>query len=92
MERNYKYELLTEHDLGVAIDLINPEAYVDPREAGGTLMDPADEKLLEEELNTVKNSQRSNQHGIALSWMRRPDYISTEQTRFGTLALEPSII
>ena len=27
LERNYKYELLTEHDLGVTIDLINPEAY-----------------------------------------------------------------
>ena len=44
-------------------------------------MDPADEKLLEEEMNTVTNTKRSNQHSIALSWMRRPDYISTEQTR-----------
>ncbi len=27
LERNYKFELLTEHDLGVTIDLINPETY-----------------------------------------------------------------
>ena len=27
LERNYKYELLTEHDLGVHVDLILPEAY-----------------------------------------------------------------
>ena len=27
MFRNYKYELLTEHDLGVTIDLINPDVY-----------------------------------------------------------------
>ena len=27
LERSYKYDLLTEHDLGVMIDLINPDAY-----------------------------------------------------------------
>ena len=27
LERNYKYEILTEHDLGVAVDLILPDAY-----------------------------------------------------------------
>ena len=31
LERSYKFELLTEHDLGVPIDLIDPEAYrIDP--------------------------------------------------------------
>ena len=28
LERNYKYEILTEHDLGVAVDLILPDAYL----------------------------------------------------------------
>ena len=32
LERNYKYELLTEHDLGVTVDLILPEAYEKPEE------------------------------------------------------------
>ena len=27
LERNYKFELLTEADLGVPIDLINPDTY-----------------------------------------------------------------
>lgn len=27
LERSFKYDLLTEHDLGVTIDLINPETY-----------------------------------------------------------------
>lgn len=27
LERSYKYDLLTEHDLGVTIDLINPDTY-----------------------------------------------------------------
>ena len=31
LERSYKHELLTEHDLGVNIDLINPDTYrIDP--------------------------------------------------------------
>ena len=81
LERNYKYELLTEHDLGVAIDLINPDAY-SVNEFDKPAMHPDDEKLLEEEMNTVTNTKRSSQHSIALSWMRRPDYISTEQTRY----------
>ncbi len=32
LERNYKYELLTEHDLGVHVDLILPEAYEKPED------------------------------------------------------------
>ena len=80
LERNYKYELLTEHDLGVTIDLINPDAY-HVSEHEKPAMDPADEKLLEEDTPGVANTKRSVQHSIALSWMRRPDYISTEQTR-----------
>ena len=78
LERNYKYELLTEHDLGVTIDLINPDVY----EHSGDGLDPADEKLLEEDQVGVTNKERSMRHGIALSWFRRPDYISTEQTRY----------
>ena len=32
LERNYKYELLTEHDLGVHVDLILPETYEKPED------------------------------------------------------------
>lgn len=46
LEKNYKYELLAEHDLGITIDLINPEAYA--QQSDGQLHD-ADEKLLEED-------------------------------------------
>jgi len=28
LERNYKFDLLTEHDLGVPLDLINPDTYL----------------------------------------------------------------
>ena len=87
LERSYKYELLTEHDLGVTIDLINPDAY-QANEYEKVAMDPADEKLLEEELPGMQNTKRSQQHNVCLSWMRRPDYISTEQTRYQPTTIE----
>jgi len=55
LERNYKYEVLTEHDLGVTIDLINRETYANDY---SMLLDPADEKLLEEDVLTPQDSKR----------------------------------
>lgn len=55
LERNYKYEVLTEHDLGVTIDLINRETYASDYSAQ---LDPADEKLLEEDVLTPQDSKR----------------------------------
>lgn len=79
LERNYKYEVLTEHDLGVTIDLINRDLYQsDPN----SQLDPADEKLLEEDVHTPQDSQRSRHHAKSVSWLRKSEYISTEQTRF----------
>ncbi|KDR16760.1 RNA polymerase II-associated factor 1 homolog [Zootermopsis nevadensis] len=79
LERNYKYEVLTEHDLGVTIDLINRETYASDYSAQ---LDPADEKLLEEDVLTPQDSKRSRHHARSVSWLRRTEYISTEQTRF----------
>lgn len=79
LERNYKYEVLTEHDLGVTIDLINRDLYhSDPN----SQLDAADEKLLEEDVHTPQDSQRSRHHARSVSWLRKSEYISTEQTRF----------
>lgn len=91
LERNYKYEVLTEHDLGVTIDLINRDLYQNTSantstnsitESAEKLMDPADEKLLEEEMHAPQDSQRSRHHAKSVSWLRKSEYISTEQTRF----------
>lgn len=57
LERNYKYEVLTEHDLGVTIDLINRETYASDY---SVQLDPADEKLLEEDVLTPQDSKRLN--------------------------------
>lgn len=79
LERNYKHDLLTEHDLGVNIDLIDPDTYkIDHT----VLLDTADEKLLEEEVATPQDSKRSIQHRKNVSWMRKTEYISTEYNRF----------
>uniref|UniRef100_A0A8C5MQP2 RNA polymerase II-associated factor 1 homolog n=1 Tax=Leptobrachium leishanense TaxID=445787 RepID=A0A8C5MQP2_9ANUR len=55
LEKQHKHDLLTEPDLGVTIDLINPDTY--RVEAGGSL-DLADEKLLEEEIQAPSSSKR----------------------------------
>ncbi|KAG5682333.1 hypothetical protein PVAND_011692 [Polypedilum vanderplanki] len=80
LERNYKFEVLSEHDLGVSIDLINRDLYQSDRNA--LSLDPADEKLLEEDTHAPQDMSRSKQHAKPVSWLRRSEYISTEQTRF----------
>lgn len=84
LEKQHKHELLTEPDLGVTIDLINPDTYrIDPnskcsfvsfhdempavvRDSAGSwnpflfsvILDPADEKLLEEDIQAPSSSKR----------------------------------
>lgn len=79
LERSFKYDLLTEHDLDVTIDLINPDTYKVEQNA---VPDKEDEKLLEEELNTPADSKRSRHHNTNVSWLRKTEYISTEYNRF----------
>lgn len=81
LERNYKHELLTEPDLGVTIDLINPETYDIDLNAE---LDPADERLLEEDIVPQADQKRHRQHTKTVSWLRKTEYISTEYNRFQT--------
>lgn len=85
LEKNYRYEVLTEHDLGVHIDLINRDIY---QGDGNATLDPADEKLLEDDVLTPQDSKRSRHHAKNVSWLRRSEYISTEQTRFQPQSME----
>ncbi|XP_028321376.1 RNA polymerase II-associated factor 1 homolog [Gouania willdenowi] len=80
LEKQHKHELLTEPDLGVTIDLINPDTY---RIDSNILLDPADEKLLEEDIQAPSSSKRSQQHAKVVPWMRKTEYISTEFNRYG---------
>ncbi|XP_034025038.1 RNA polymerase II-associated factor 1 homolog [Thalassophryne amazonica] len=80
LEKQHRHELLTEPDLGVTIDLINPDTYrIDPI----IPLDPTDEKLLEEDIQAPSSSKRSQQHAKVVPWMRKTEYISTEFNRYG---------
>ncbi|VVD00338.1 unnamed protein product, partial [Leptidea sinapis] len=85
LEKNYRYEVLTEHDLGVHIDLINRDIY---QGDGNAVLEGADEKLLEDDMLTPQDSKRSRHHAKSVSWLRRSEYISTEQTRFQPQSME----
>lgn len=78
LEKSYKHELLTEHDLGVVIDLINPNTYVTQENA---YLDMDDERLLEEDLSATQDGKRSRHHNKNVSWLRKTEYISTENNR-----------
>uniref|UniRef100_F6YZE6 RNA polymerase II-associated factor 1 homolog n=1 Tax=Ciona intestinalis TaxID=7719 RepID=F6YZE6_CIOIN len=80
LEKQHKTELHTDHDLGVVIDLINPDTYkVNPN----TWIHPADEALLEDDLPAPQDTKRSKQHSLNVSWLRRSEYISQEFNRYG---------
>lgn len=87
LEKNHKHDLLTEHDLGVNIDLIDPDIYAIPPEyqlTGSVPLPLEDDKLIEEETNTQpKDLQRSRQHNKVVPWLKKTEYISTEFNRFG---------
>lgn len=59
--------------------MINKDTYAGDLNAQ---LDPADEKLLEEDVLTPQDSKRSRHHARSVSWLRRTEYISTESTRF----------
>lgn len=81
LERSYKHDLLTEPDLGVTIDLIDPDTY---SMSSNVELDPADEKLLEEEISVQPDHKRQQQHTRNVTWLRKTQYISTEFNRFQT--------
>uniref|UniRef100_A0A8B9SXN1 RNA polymerase II-associated factor 1 homolog n=1 Tax=Anas platyrhynchos TaxID=8839 RepID=A0A8B9SXN1_ANAPL len=62
-----QHDLLTEPDLGVTIDLINPDTYrIDP----SVLLDPADEKLLRRRIQAPTSSKsQGTQHAKVVPWM-----------------------
>ncbi|XP_040261193.1 RNA polymerase II-associated factor 1 homolog [Bufo bufo] len=88
LEKQHKHDLLTEPDLGVTIDLINPDTY---RIDTNVLLDIADEKLLEEEIQAPSSSKRSQQHAKVVPWMRKTEYISTEFNRYGVSNEKPEV-
>lgn len=72
-------------DLGVTIDLINPDTYFVVENHAGTDLPLAaeDTKLLDEEPAVPQNTQRSRHHNKVVPWLKKTEYISTEFNRYG---------
>lgn len=86
LEKNHKHDLLTEHDLGVNIDLVDPEIYAIPPEyqiTSNVTLPLEDDKLIEEDTPQPVNLKRSKQHNKVVPWLKKTEYISTEFNRFG---------
>jgi RNA polymerase II-associated factor 1 len=79
--------LLTETDLGLPIDLIDPDIYKEDRTKDSLSGDPqheTDAHLMEDEITPQPEKKRSRQHAKNVSWLRKTEYISTEYNRFQT--------
>ncbi|KAI6651483.1 RNA polymerase II-associated factor 1-like [Oopsacas minuta] len=88
LESKHKHELMTEVDLGVPINLIDPAIYTQsdlPYQ-----LDPKDEELLEEETPAPAESKRARQHAKTFSWLRKTEYISSEYARTTHIGAESS--
>lgn len=83
LEKNFKHDLLTELDLGVNIDLINPDTY-EPPEQGILKIDEEDDRLLEDEVTAPTDTKRSRCHNRTVTWLKKTEYIATEFNRYGT--------
>jgi len=58
LEKGYVYEVLTEPDLGVDVELVIPNAYNLPANNPSPHLDPKDERLLEDDLLPQKKSKK----------------------------------
>ena len=86
MEKLCKVELHTDFDLGVNIDLIDPETYIRPSSAS---LDPADNALLQEDDNKKSDSRRSSIHNKEVTFFRASEYISQDFKQYGMSKEKP---
>lgn len=71
--------------MGIEIDLVDQDRFTSNC---NSQLDPADEKIFEEEIFMPQDVTRSKHHAKSVSWLRRTEYISTEQTRFQSQTVE----
>ncbi|EKX52282.1 hypothetical protein GUITHDRAFT_102185 [Guillardia theta CCMP2712] len=78
LEKNFKYSLLTEPNLGIHIDLIEPETYEPP--SNGAPLLPEDKYLLEgEKVETNRSNLRINiKERPNVPWLHKTAYYGNE--------------
>merc|ERR1711970_1277402 len=80
LEKLCKGELHTDFDLGVNIDLINPETYIRPVQAE---LHPDDTALLQDDDMKKSDTRRSNIHRKKHTFFRASEYISQDFKQYG---------
>mmetsp|Transcript_3432 Transcript_3432/g.12374 ORF Transcript_3432/g.12374 Transcript_3432/m.12374 type:complete len:510 (-) Transcript_3432:806-2335(-) len=78
LEKNHKHELLVEPDLGIPVDLLNPQAYAINTEDVPELH-PDDARLLKDD-DTGEEDEAGSRYasGVDLPWLMRTQYISND--------------
>eukprot|EP00698_Gefionella_okellyi_P004891 TRINITY_DN14520_c0_g1_i1.p1 TRINITY_DN14520_c0_g1~~TRINITY_DN14520_c0_g1_i1.p1 ORF type:complete len:392 (+),score=86.61 TRINITY_DN14520_c0_g1_i1:50-1225(+) len=71
LERQHKHQLYTELEMGIPIDLIDPQAYAIPEHAE---LDPEDLELLKTDTSAKKVDPRT----VDLPWLMKTTYISND--------------
>lgn len=74
LEKNYKYQIHTEPDLGIPIDLIDPDAY---KSKGLAKIDPEDLQLINPLENGNLVTNKSPKLRPAVHWLQKTTYIAS---------------
>jgi RNA polymerase II-associated factor 1 len=77
LERTYKYPLLTEPDLGVPLDLIDPDTYKIP--SGSWTVPPADAALLNKD--AFAKAKKKEDLRPQVPWLRKMEYMTDFSTK-----------
>ncbi len=76
LQRDFRHDLIVRSDLGLDIDMIDPEEYVLPREPGRLAKE--DEALLNAEKETVAKSAAvgKRKQPLQVPWLRKSEFIT----------------
>jgi len=78
LESMHKHRILTEPDLGVAVNLIDPDAYHAYDEDSVPALDPADKYLAELQIDPPGTKKKSVRPEIHESWLRKTEYMAND--------------
>ena len=83
LEKQHQFVLHAPRDVAVPVDLVNDDAYV---VGDDVVLDPRDAALLRDEAaDGTVNDRRKRNMEKDITWLLRPDYISSETKGYGRL-------
>ncbi len=75
--QNYKFSIHTEPDLGIHIDLIEPEQY-EPPENGAEMLPEDDELMADEKKNPTSRSAVEESSKLSAPWLHKTVYYGND--------------